>query len=507
MGQSNSTERANEYYKEYKEYKRQYEDSGKNDEYLLVCAEEALYGAAQYGHEGAQDKVVKNQLKRLDNLPVEEDEEDEAYNIVSEVYDVLEVMASSGHIKAKFLVAGMKRDGYGTSMDSDGAEKIYEELVAKNYQPAIEYMLDLAVYDLGTEKAFEIYKKASAHDIAKAKYLLAICYEHGLGVEKNLQEALKCYHQANYAGIKRAKTDIVRFLVKQGYQEYIAGKYKKALALCNEAKQYTTEDSSVADVLIELISVAASSNVADAKNFNYVDAMQRYNQLRAVETNIFSANNGKKAVAAQKSAIEKSTGLNDEWLVDLVFNTSNTSSVVTQTVSDLLKEVPVKQALMKASLPTEARLAYWANAYQGNREMGINLDAVKADDIKRVTYDEFEQAFVTDSGTPLVRFFNTKDKESAEKPDDYKAQAEQLYEMTFLSAEEQQLLKEYKETSGSADELPKALESLVGSAFKMISDLDMKQPMKSPLAAVRKLRPPAMAPKPKIVKRDSDVSL
>ena len=52
---------------------------------------------------------------------------------------------------------------------------------------------------------FESYRKAAEQGDAEAQYNLGVCYENGIGVEKDLFEAVRYYRMAAKQGYKDAK--------------------------------------------------------------------------------------------------------------------------------------------------------------------------------------------------------------------------------------------------------------------------------------------------------------
>lgn len=501
MNQSNSMKCANEYFDEYKEYMKVYDTATENKGEYLDKAHKSLFEAARCGHKKAQDEIVKKEMQTLDTIPVEEEEEAEVEEQIERAYRVLNEMAGYGHTKAKFLVAGMKRDGYGTDMDNDGAEKLYEELVALDYEPAIIYLMDLAVYDLGTEKAFAIYKKAAAHNIAKAHYLLGLCYEHGLGVKVDFQKAIKHYSQAYNGGIKKAETDTVRILLQQGYQKYVEGKYNEALKLCNEIKKSISKGTKEEKIIYMVVLAACYGNIDDADNFNYMRAMYCYNKLRGLNIQALGAMDRKvegEAADNQKAAIEKSTGIKDEWITDLVFTTASTPIMATEDIVNLIRNVPLKQALLKASLPIKVRLAYWAKANRAIGEMGIDIEAFKEGAIDSVAYDKSKRSVITSSGKVLVRFFDQKTEKSSElhneKPIDYREQTAQFFRMVFLSSTERKLVEKYKEKNKLPDNLLRLSSDKVDIAIKSLTKYNMKQQLKRYKALMEKMAKAQMTP-------------
>lgn len=58
---------------------------------------------------------------------------------------------------------------------------------------------------------FEEMKKIAAKNVVAAQFYVAVCYEHGIGVEKNIEESFKMYRKAAERGLPDAMFQIASF--------------------------------------------------------------------------------------------------------------------------------------------------------------------------------------------------------------------------------------------------------------------------------------------------------
>ena len=127
-----------------------------------------------------------------------------------------EKAATQGDAQAQSNLGFCYEYGHGVDKDEKKAGEWYEKAAIQGHAIA-KINLGRLFYAIGLEQnlevaknlfvqAFEILKKSPADDFYSLRYL-GLCYEYGLGTEKNMQEALECYRKIS---------------VKEGYGDALA---------------------------------------------------------------------------------------------------------------------------------------------------------------------------------------------------------------------------------------------------------------------------------------------
>lgn len=89
--------------------------------------------------------------------------------------------------------------------NSDGKEGEKEQgFVLAQYMLANWHMSGSYDVKVDQKKAFELYKAAASQDHAASSYLLAKCYQEGIGTEKNEAEARKAFQKGSLLGDSRS---------------------------------------------------------------------------------------------------------------------------------------------------------------------------------------------------------------------------------------------------------------------------------------------------------------
>jgi len=91
-------------------------------------------------------------------------------------------------------------------------------------------------------EAIEWYNKSVDQGNSNAQFNLAVCYEHGVGVEKNLQKAFELYTKSAEQGNQVSQHALARcYLHGEGVNQSIEKAFKWALSAakqgCQDAKQ------------------------------------------------------------------------------------------------------------------------------------------------------------------------------------------------------------------------------------------------------------------------------
>ena len=71
------------------------------------------------------------------------------------------------------------------------------------------YMEGIGV-DKDVKEAVEWYRKAAEQGISEAQYVLGACYQNGIVADKNITEAVKWYRKAAAQGHEKAMTALLK---------------------------------------------------------------------------------------------------------------------------------------------------------------------------------------------------------------------------------------------------------------------------------------------------------
>eukprot|EP01037_Dinobryon_pediforme_P002494 gene2494-2533_t len=102
--------------------------------------------------------------------------------------------AARGNAQAQFALGAAKLEGKGIPKDKDGAKRLFELAAAQNNAGALYNLGIMALEDAAGAapvKAAQLFQQAAELGDLDACYSLALLYKNGLGVEKNLPEAVK----------------------------------------------------------------------------------------------------------------------------------------------------------------------------------------------------------------------------------------------------------------------------------------------------------------------------
>ena len=123
--------------------------------------------------------------------------------------------------------------GYYYATGEGGMSKNIEK-AEELYQKAADMGLMKAWYNLGClwferkwyEKAANAFEKAAKDNIPEALFNLAICYQYGLGVTKNIDKAADLYVEASELGYKDAEKKVEEFF-ETGFKNGTKAEYNK----------------------------------------------------------------------------------------------------------------------------------------------------------------------------------------------------------------------------------------------------------------------------------------
>ncbi|MBR6371612.1 MAG: sel1 repeat family protein [Victivallales bacterium] len=168
---------------------------------------------------------------------------------VNEAFKWMSKTSEHGVLVAQRSLAWMYKEGRGVNRNLEKAIQLYEAVANQN---DVEAMLALGVIygDKQSEVfsysiAFEWFMKAAEEENDRAQLVVAIMYEKGLGIEKNLLKAADWYEKAAKNGAKEAKEWVGKNLervrrvetqrererkyTQMAAEEWAKGKYRKAI--------------------------------------------------------------------------------------------------------------------------------------------------------------------------------------------------------------------------------------------------------------------------------------
>ena len=119
-------------------------------------------------------------------------------------------------IKSKVLLAKCMAEGIGTAVDIHGSMEVLESLLFKEVSPEASYLysrisIENEKFDTENDRVLRALKFSASLKYPPAYYLLGQCYEHGVLVEEDLVEALRCYGEAKRLGVDKGTIDFGRF--------------------------------------------------------------------------------------------------------------------------------------------------------------------------------------------------------------------------------------------------------------------------------------------------------
>lgn len=153
------------------------------------------------------------------------------------------IMARSGNREAQFSLGVLHIIGYGVNRDAQEGLVWMRQSAAQEYDLAKNYLLLWSnefegVLNNGSIAVFWLKQSARKFN-AVSLYLLGVMFEHGRGVEKNLQESLMWYGLAAATGHELAKNNriVVESLLMQSRQIPILQSKKKSILMFNNLSQ------------------------------------------------------------------------------------------------------------------------------------------------------------------------------------------------------------------------------------------------------------------------------
>ncbi len=115
--------------------------------------------------------------------------------------------ADQGHIEAQFMLASLYERGSGVPVDENHALDLYRKAAAGGHIRSM-HNLGVMLSARGTPEAYREaavwFGRAAASGLTDSQYNLALLYERGLGIQKDLGMAYLWYRQAANSGDKQA---------------------------------------------------------------------------------------------------------------------------------------------------------------------------------------------------------------------------------------------------------------------------------------------------------------
>jgi len=134
-----------------------------------------------------------------------------------EAFEEYSKMANAGSVEAQLRVAWMYQTGHGVKMNLDDARCWYL-MAAKSDSAEAQFHLGY-FYELEKKysEAMNCFRKSAVQNHMPSIYQLGVLYELGKGVERDKEEAYKCYEQAARMGHLRAQREMGLMIIK-GYK-------------------------------------------------------------------------------------------------------------------------------------------------------------------------------------------------------------------------------------------------------------------------------------------------
>ena len=118
--------------------------------------------------------------------------------------------------KGQYEYAKCLKEGTGVTKNEEESKKLFELAAAQKYAPAL--------VDIGkghrsrnpaeNEKAFECFRQAAEQNLAEGQYELGACYASGIGVAKDLTNAVSWFRKSAQAGNADAQLAYGRCLLR-----------------------------------------------------------------------------------------------------------------------------------------------------------------------------------------------------------------------------------------------------------------------------------------------------
>lgn len=175
----------------------------------------------------------------LDNISalaeLELSSSEELSEIYSEIFEMVKDYADDGNVPARIFLADMYNYGWGVERNAAEAMNYYAKsrgeiysqfmyvnlmLLSQDKVPAIEndYSTAMKYYNVKDyAKAAEIFTASAKNGNPSSQYMIGRMYEHGQGVERNIETARSWYTEASKNNEARAKRALKRLSGKKSW--------------------------------------------------------------------------------------------------------------------------------------------------------------------------------------------------------------------------------------------------------------------------------------------------
>lgn len=120
-------------------------------------------------------------------------DEDAGFQLISKA-------AEAGHVDSLFLLYKCYFEGIGVEANEDTADEYLQEAISKECADAQNHAGLIFLKNNYEKEAFELFKRAADNGLYNAQYNVAYCYQSGIGVEINEEEADRYYELAQTVG-------------------------------------------------------------------------------------------------------------------------------------------------------------------------------------------------------------------------------------------------------------------------------------------------------------------
>jgi len=148
--------------------------------------------------------------------------------------------AQQGQMRAQWRLANCYEHGFGTERDLFEAKFWYEKAALQNHVTSQLHLGKLYSKGLQNDhiKAFQFFSLAAAQNEPQAQFLVSLCYQNGVGVLPNPQQAIYWYQLAAKNGLMGAK-----ILSDQELRNAAALEIKSGVQAFNKAQQLKSKKS------------------------------------------------------------------------------------------------------------------------------------------------------------------------------------------------------------------------------------------------------------------------
>jgi TPR repeat protein len=135
---------------------------------------------------------------------------------IYKAFELYQMAANLGNLRAQCNLALMYRDGEGVEVDYNKVFELSKKSADGEYSGGMNMLGYCYSIGIGTsvneQKAFELYQKAAHIGYNVAQYNLATMYEYGSGVKKDKNQAIYWYKKSFNQGYQKAQNKLEKLL-------------------------------------------------------------------------------------------------------------------------------------------------------------------------------------------------------------------------------------------------------------------------------------------------------